>query len=90
MIKMTLSRGAVLGIPPSRVRVGEPAHASSQISVMLWVEDEMPVIGQQAIHQQSQVVFLHCCFKDMLKPLIVFMAVMFKPTNIIDAAGDRC
>ena len=74
---MTLPRSAVLGMPPSRVRVGEPTHELSQISVLLWVEDEMPVIGHQAIGQQPHAIFLHACFKDTLKQLVVFMAAKY-------------
>jgi hypothetical protein len=55
LIQVTVTDGMAVEVPASDVCGGQALHEAAELGVMAWPEDEMPVIGHQAIGEKAHV-----------------------------------
>ena len=53
LVEMARADVVVMGVPALRVRQGEPGHEARQVPALVRPQDQVPVVGQQAIGQDA-------------------------------------
>ena len=53
---MTGAGRSVVRMPPLGVRHGEPAHEPEEVAILVGPEQDVEVVGHQAVSQQSHVM----------------------------------
>lgn len=72
---MTLADGSLYNVPPSGVRISEPAHKFREVAIFFWIQHQMPVVWHKAVCKKSHIELLNSFFKDGFKELVVFVVI---------------
>ena len=59
--------GMVMGVPALGVSQGQPLHELGEVAIAAWPEQEVEMIGHQAIGQQPHGVPGHCFSQDLFE-----------------------
>jgi hypothetical protein len=75
LIEVSGTGRPVVGVPALGMCHGEPAHKAGEVAVLARPEQEMEVVGHQAVSQQSHVVAGDCLGQNSLERCIVTVIV---------------
>ena len=54
LIEMSCSHRLPMGMPPLRMGEREPVHEARQVAILSWLNDEIPVVGHDAVGRRIE------------------------------------
>jgi hypothetical protein len=72
---MPLTRRLAMGVITHRVRCCDPAKEPTHFAVLAWLQNQVPMVGQQLIRQDRNFLLLQPFGKDSLERRKVFVIV---------------
>ncbi len=75
LIEMTGAGRSVVRTSPLGERHGEPAHEPGEVAILTWPEQDVEVVGHQAVSQQSHVMAHHRLREDALECRIILVGL---------------
>ena len=72
LVEMPSSLRMEKGVPTHRMGVREPTEKAGKLLIRFGTDDEVPVIGHDAIRQDWQRFTLKCLIQHSLKRFVVF------------------
>jgi hypothetical protein len=82
LVEVAIAGRVPVRVPALRVRQGQPADESGQVAIVLWGDEQVPVIGHHTISQEGHRMLFLRFTQDTLERLIVPRLVEYRPTAI--------
>ena len=79
---MPLSYRLLRHMPTSGVCIREPAHECRKVAILSRIQDQMPVVGHQAVRKEAHTKLVDCFFKDAFKKLIILFGIEYLCSRI--------